>query len=82
MLALVIGVVFILFMVFAALPPEVVGFGLGWGKDILLCLRGCLPVLAGFVGLVAIFIGMADLKDKKEAKKEEEEAKANTAKGE
>ncbi len=75
MVALIVGVVLIAFTVFAALPQDV--FGLGWGQDIALFLRGCLPVLAAFIGLIAIFIGIADLKDKQEAKKEEAAAKAN-----
>lgn len=80
MVALVVGILLIAFMVFAALPPELLGFGLGWGNDILLFLRGGVPVFAAFIGLVAVFIGIADLKDKAEAKKEEAEAKANSGK--
>ena len=71
MIALIIGAAMILFTVFAALPPETIGVGLGWGKDILLFLRGGLPILTAFVGLIAIFIGIADIKDKQDAKKEE-----------
>jgi len=82
MVALFVGILLIAFTVFAALPPEVVGFGLGWGADIVLFLRGCMPILAGFVGLIAVFIGLADLKDKQEAKKEEAAAKANGNKSE
>lgn len=77
MVALISGIVLIAFTVFAALPPALVGFGLGWGADIVLFLRGALPIFAAFVGLIAIFIGIADLKDKQEAKKEEEAARAN-----
>lgn len=77
MVALIVGIILIAFTVFAALSPDVVGFGLGWGKDIMLFLRGCLPILAAFVGLIAVFIGIADLKDKKEAKKEDEQARAS-----
>ena len=76
MLALAIGIVLIFFTVFAALPPEMVGFGLGWGKEILLFLRGGLPVFAAFIGLIAVFIGIADIKDKQDAKKEEAAMKA------
>jgi hypothetical protein len=76
MVALVVGIVLIAFTVFAVLPPAVVGFGLGWGNEIVLFLRGFLPIFAALVGLVAIFIGIADLKDKQEAKKEEAAAKA------
>lgn len=82
MVALLVGVLLILFTVFAAVSPEVTGFGLGWGSEIVNFLKGCLPVLAAFIGLVAIFIGIADLKDKKEAKNEEAAAKANGSKTE
>jgi hypothetical protein len=80
--SLIVGIVLVLFTVFAALPPESVGFGLGWGSEIVLFLKGCLPILAAFIGFVAIFIGIADLKDKQEAKKEEAAAKANGNKSE
>lgn len=82
MVALITGIILILFTVFASLPPELLGFGLGWGADILLFLRGGAPIIAAFVGLIAIFIGIADLKDKAEAKKEEAAAKADGAKAE
>lgn len=82
MVALITGIILILFTLFAALPPNLLGFGLGWGSDILLFLRGGAPIIAALVGLVAIFIGIADLKDKAEAKKEEEAAKAGGNKAE
>lgn len=82
MVALIVGLVLIIFTVFASLPPELIGFGLGWGSDILLFLRGCMPILAAFIGLVSIFIGIADFKDKQEAKKEEAAAKASGIKSE
>ena len=82
MLALIIGIAMILFTVFAALPPEAFGFGLGWGKDILLFLRGSMPVFAAFIGLVSIFIGIADIKDKQDAKKEEAAMKSGENKSE
>jgi hypothetical protein len=64
--------VFIAFAVFAVLPGP-----LGWWADVVAFLRGSVPVLAAFIGLIAVFIGIADLKDRMEAKKEEaEEAKA------
>lgn len=77
MVALIIGVVFIAFAAVAVLP-----FGLNWGADILLFLRGSVPVLAAFIGLIAIFIGFADIKDRIEAKKEEEEEKKEASKAE
>ncbi len=82
MVALIVGILLIAFTVFAALPPAVVGFGLGWSVQIVEFLKGCLPILAAFIGLIAIFIGIADLKDKKEAKKEEAAAKGAGTKSE
>jgi TRAP-type C4-dicarboxylate transport system permease small subunit len=70
MIALVIGIVLIVFSLAAVLP-----FGLDWWADVLRFARGALPVMAAFIGLLAVFIGIADLKDRAEAKKEEEKEK-------
>ena len=75
MKALLIGLVIIAAAVFAILPVQTAGFGLGWGNDVLAFLRGGVPVIAILIGLIAIFIGIADMKDRAEAKKEEEEKK-------
>jgi hypothetical protein len=71
MKATIIGLVIIAAAVFAILPAEVIGFGLGWGDDVLAFLRGGLPVIAIMIGIIAVFIGIADMKDRAEAKKEE-----------
>lgn len=77
MVALIVGIVFIGLSVFAALPP------LDWWDHILAFLKGGAPVLGVFIGLIAIFIGIADIKDRIEAKKEEaEEAKQEETKSE
>jgi hypothetical protein len=78
MKALVLGMVILALAVFAALPS---GLGLGWGSDILTFLRGGLPVIAVFIALIAIFIGIADMKDRAEAKKEEAAEKADAGEG-
>ncbi|MDR1902501.1 MAG: hypothetical protein LBQ88_09505 [Treponema sp.] len=65
MKALVLGLLIIAVAIFAAAP-----FGLGWWDDVLIFLRGALPVMALFIGIIAVFIGAADIKDKAEAKKE------------
>ena len=77
MLALFIGIVLIAFTVIAALP-----MGLAWGQDILLFLRGGLPIFAAFVGLISVFIGIADIKDKQDARKEEAAMKVGENKNE
>jgi uncharacterized membrane protein len=75
MKAVIFGLIFLAAAVFAVLPPEAFGHGLGWGNDVLTFLRGGLPVLAVLIGIIAIFIGIADMKDRAEAKKEEAENK-------
>jgi hypothetical protein len=74
MVALIVGIVFIAFAVFACIPSP-----LGWWSDVLAFLRGSLPVLAALVGIIAVFIGVADIKDRMEAKKEEAEESAKAA---
>ena len=71
MKALIIGLIIIAAAVFAVLPADRAGFGLGWGNDVLAFLRGGVPVIAILAGIVAIFIGVADMKDRAEAKKED-----------
>jgi hypothetical protein len=79
MKAIIIGLLIVAAAVFAVLPPSALGFGLDWGKDVLAFLRGGLPVIAVLIGLIAVFIGIADIKDRAEAraeaKKEEVEKK-------
>jgi len=75
MKAVIIGLVIIAAAVFAILPPDAAGFGLNWGNDVLAFLRGGVPVIAILIGIIALFIGIADMKDRAEAKKEEAEKK-------
>ncbi|MBD5436808.1 MAG: hypothetical protein HDR36_10005 [Treponema sp.] len=75
MVSLIFGIIFIAFTVFSVLPAA----PLAWGDNVVEFLKGFLPVLSAFIGLVAILIGIADIKDKKEAKREEIEA-AKTSK--
>jgi hypothetical protein len=71
MVALIVGILFIAFAIFACVPGP-----LAWWADVINFLKGSLPVVAVFVGFIAVFIGIADIKDRLEAKKEEtEEAK-------
>jgi uncharacterized membrane protein len=73
MKSLIIGILILAFAVFAVLPPET--FGLGWLNEMLAFIKGGVPILALLIGLVAVFIGIADIKDRAEAKKEEAAAK-------
>lgn len=69
MVSLIVGVLLIAFTVFAIIP----GLPLNWGPEVISFLKGSVPVVAALIGLLAIFIGIADIKDRIEAKKEEEE---------
>jgi hypothetical protein len=67
MVSIILGIIFIAFTVFAVLPMG----PLAWGPEVIAFLKGSIPVLAAFIGLICLFVGAADIKDKKEAKKEE-----------
>lgn len=76
MVALLIGLALILFAVYAVLP---VPWSPGWWSDAIQFLKGGIPILAVFVGLISFFVGIADIKDKIEAKREEEEERREAA---
>lgn len=66
MVALAVGLVLVIAAILMCLPGV-----LGWWNDVVAFLRGSVPVIAVLIGAVAILIGVADIKDKKEAEKEE-----------
>ena len=72
MVSLIVGLILIGFTVFSVLPS----MPFDWGAQVIAFLKGFAPVLAAFLGLICLFIGAADVKDKREAKKEELEARA------
>lgn len=71
MVALIVGIICVLFAVYSVLPLE--GWGLQWWDEVLLVLKGGIPLIALFIGLIAVLIGIADIRDRIEAKKEEED---------
>jgi hypothetical protein len=71
MAALIIGFVFIALAVFAVIPA-----GLGWWTELLIVLKGGIPLAVLLVGLVTFFVGLADIKDKKHRKKLKADQKA------
>ena len=72
MKALFIGFVVIIVAVLAVLPA-----GLDWGDDVLTFLRGSLPVIAVFISLILIFVGISDIKDRAAMKKDKDTAADN-----
>jgi hypothetical protein len=75
MKSLIIGLLIMAAAVFMIVPPETAGFGLGWKANVMDFLKGGVPVFAIIVGIIAVFIGIADIKDRAEAKKEAAEKK-------
>ena len=70
MMSLIVGLILIGFTVFAGLPQ-----GLGWYKEMLLVLKGGLPIFTALIGLISIFVGVADIRDRQDERKEEEKMK-------
>ena len=75
MIALIVGLLFIAFAVLSVWP----NLWLSWLDQVVAFLQGGVPVFALFVGLIAVFIGIADIKDRIEAKKEEAEEQKNSS---
>ncbi len=76
MVALIVGMICVLFALYSVLPLD--GWGLQWWDEVLHVLKGGIPLVALFIGLIAILIGIADIRDRIEAKKEEEEEQSET----
>ena len=77
MIALTIGIILIVFAVYSVLPAS---WSLQWWPEVIQFLKGGVPILSIFIGLIAFFVGVADIKDKMEARKEEAEEKAEAKK--
>jgi ABC-type amino acid transport system permease subunit len=73
MIALLIGIILVLFTVYSVLPFS---WAINWWPDVIRFLKGGLPLMALFIGLISFFVGIADIKDKIESRKEEEEEQA------
>jgi len=67
MLALVIGIII-------AIVSAYVGLAY-WLRDVIIVLKGSIPLMFFFGGLLAIIAGITSIKDEMEAKKLEEEQK-------
>ncbi len=65
MKSLIIGIIFLAVAVFLMMPA-----GLAWWPNVVQFLQGFLPVCAVIIGLVVVFVGCADIKDRAAAKKE------------
>mgnify|MGYP005837352125 CR=1 FL=1 len=73
MTALLVGVGLIFLAVYLVLP---VSWSPQWLNSVLEFLKGGIPLGALMIGLLAVFIGITDIKDRMEAKKEEEKEKS------
>ena len=68
MIALLLGIIFVLFAVYSILPFS---WSLNWWNEVLEFLKGGIPIFALLIGAISFFVGIADIKDKIEVKKEE-----------
>jgi len=73
MIALIIGLIFMAAAVWTVLPADIL-YGCNWWQFVVVFFKGGAPILALLIGIIAFFIGIADIKDKIEAKKEEKSA--------
>ena len=69
MVAVIFGILSIIFFLFAVIPFQN-GIGLGWTEEFLYVLRGGLPLFLLLIGLLCLIIGLADVMDRKNARKE------------
>jgi len=76
MTALMVGVVLLLFTLFSVLP---FGWSLNWWPYVAEFLKGGIPVLTLLIGLVAVLIGIADIRDRIEEKRDGEEEEKKEA---
>jgi len=72
MKALILSIAVIIVAVLAIIPA-----GLSWGGDVLAFLRGALPVIAIIIGIVLFFVGISDIRERAELKKEKKDGKGN-----
>jgi outer membrane biosynthesis protein TonB len=75
MIALLVGIVF---LVFGVIALAFFGQG-GWADEFIVVLKGSLPPIAILSGLAALALGISQIRDKIAAKKEEEELAAEEA---
>ncbi len=73
MVAIILGLVFIVLGIWAVLPFAF-PLGLNWGPQVLAVLQGGAPLVVLLLGLLAILVGIADMKDAMAAKKEAQES--------
>ncbi len=75
MVALLVGLLLIVFAVVAVLPFP---WALRWWPEVIQFLKGGVPLMAVFIGIISFFVGVADIKDKIETKREEAEETEDT----
>jgi hypothetical protein len=67
MKSLVLGLI-VLAAALAAIAPQ----GLNWAPDVIRFLRGSVPVLAILAAIALLFVGITDIRDPRNAKKEKQ----------
>ena len=68
--AIFLGILLIIFAVFAVLPFP---WSLNWAEEVIQFVKGGLPILSVIIGLISFFVGAADIKDKLQVSREEDQ---------
>lgn len=76
MTALLIGIGLVILAVYLVLP---LSWSPMWWNSVLEFLKGGIPLGALMIGFLAIFIGITDIKDQIEAKKEEKKSEGSSS---
>ncbi|GAB4365237.1 MAG: hypothetical protein Kow009_02020 [Spirochaetales bacterium] len=79
MTALLVGIGLVLLAVYLVLP---VSWSPQWWNSVVEFIKGGIPLGALMIGVLAVFIGITDIKDQIEAKREEEKEKAEESSAE
>lgn len=74
MISIIVGLLLLLFSLWASLP---ISWGLQWTEELLIVLRGGLPLGAAFFGLLFVVVGLMVVKDRVLAKREEKRENDN-----
>ena len=73
MAVLLVGIGIVIFAVYTVTPG--IAWGPGWGRYVLMVIKGGIPLVAFFSGVLILLIGIADVKERIETRRERRQYK-------
>ena len=70
--AIFVGIILIIFAVFVVLPFS---WSLNWLDEVMQFIKGGIPVLSIIIGVISFLVGVADIKDKLQVSREENQGR-------